>query len=95
MEQERTTLTPIDKCKVMLHPYFSISECTYVSDGRGVIYSPFVGETLLCDPSLVDYLVQLDAEPELSYKRLLKKHPTKAKSIIQQLADLHIIEIHG
>jgi len=95
MEQNKEALTSTEECKVTIHPSFSINECTFLREGRGVIYSPFIGETLLCEPSVIDYLVQLDAEPDLSFKQLLKTHPTQAKSIIQQLADLHIIEIQS
>lgn len=95
MEQHRETLTPTEESKVTIHPSFSISECTFLKEGRGVIYSPFIGETLLCEPSVIHYLVQLDAEPDMSFKQLLKTHPTQAKNIIQQLAELHIIEIRN
>ncbi len=95
MEQNKTDLMLTEESKVTIHPSFSINECTFLSEGRGVIYSPFIGETLLCEPSVIDYLVQLTVEPDMSFKQLLKTHPAKAKNVIQQLAELHIIEIQS
>ncbi len=96
MEQDITAISTItEKSSITLHPSFSIQECIYLNGKNGVVYSPFIGETLLCEPSVISFLVQLDAEPENSCNQLFKTHPSKASAVIQQLAELHIIEIHN
>ncbi len=83
------------KPKISLHPSFSIKECTFLSREKGVIYSPVNGETLLCEPSVIRYLMQLESEPETSYTQLANAHPTRVSDIVKQLESLHIIEIQG
>ncbi len=79
--------------RVVLHHSFTVKDCTFLSAEKGVIYSPVNGETLLCEPSVIHYLVQLESEPDKAYGQLVRAHPTRAAEIIQQLSELHIIEI--
>jgi len=85
----------LEQPNIFLHPSFSIKDCTFLSGEKGVIYSPVNGETLLCDPSIIHFLIQLESEPESSHVQLVKAHPTRAADIIKQLASLYVIEIQG
>ncbi|WP_165312852.1 hypothetical protein [Vibrio ziniensis] len=84
-----------EQTNISLHPSFSVKDFTFLSKDKGVVYCPVNGETLLCETSVIHYLTLLESKPECSYRQLMKMYPTQAENMIQQLANLYVIEIQG
>lgn len=74
-----------------LDEQFSVKECTYVSDDKGVIYSPANSETIMCDKKVVDLIKLIeDSALQESIEQLLKNNPLDWEEIIRILLNMHV-----
>ena len=80
--------------KLTLHPSFTIEECTFVDKDLAVIYSPVKSETMLCDQSVIQFLSQLESDPDSSWHTLefVETYPQHAESMIDKLLIMKIIQ---
>ncbi|MDV7102923.1 hypothetical protein R3X26_00710 [Vibrio sp. TH_r3] len=80
--------------KFTLHPSFTLEECIFVDKNLAVVFSPVKSETMLCDQSVIQFLSQLESDPNSSSCTLefIDTYPQHAKDMIDKLLTMNIIQ---
>lgn len=89
MNKNATTHLPVS-----LHESFDIGKCTFSHENSSAVYSPLNSEVLLCERAVLEFLIQLDSNPESAAHLLCTTYPEKYDDILDQLQQMNIISFH-
>lgn len=76
-----------------LNREFAVSPCTFRHQSRGVVFSPFTCEAILCDISVVELLDRLTIAEDITDEidSYVQQQPISAADVIKQLVAMQIL----
>lgn len=78
--------------KIKVNEDYCLDDCVFFSDNDAVIFSPFTSETLLCERSVLDFLVSLDNKNQsVPIEEVMGEGRKCINEIIEKLVSMRII----
>ncbi len=69
---------------------YCLDDCVFFSENDAVIFSPFTSETLLCERSVLDFLISLDNQ-SVPIEEVMGEGRKCIDEIIEKLVSMRII----